>query len=97
MNADFAQYSLFHRYVIAVYWSSITATTTGYGDYHAVNKEEMIFTIFYVFLNIGMNSYVIGNMTNLIVQATFKTKKFVSITFEILFFCYGFVSLCASK
>ncbi|XP_041992405.1 potassium channel AKT1-like [Salvia splendens] len=76
VNEDFAQYSLFHRYVIAVYWSSITATTTGYGDYHPVNKEEMIFTIFYVFLNIGMNSYVIGNMTNMIVQATFKTRKF---------------------
>lgn len=86
MNEDFEQYSLFHRYVIAVYWSSITATTTGYGDYHPVNKEEMIFAIFYVFLNIGMNSYVIGNMTNLIVQATFKTRKFVSITSEVLLF-----------
>lgn len=76
---DFKQIPLFDRYVTSIYWSIITSTTTGYGDLHPVNTEEMIFDIFYVFFNIGLNSYIIGNMTNLIVQATFKTRKFVSI------------------
>ncbi|XP_057810433.1 potassium channel AKT1-like [Salvia miltiorrhiza] len=76
VRENFRQEPLFERYVISMYWSIITATTVGYGDYHPVNKDEMIFTIFYVFLNLGLNSYIIGNMTNLIVQATFRTRKF---------------------
>ncbi|PIN18411.1 K+-channel ERG [Handroanthus impetiginosus] len=55
---------------------AVTATTTGYGDLHPVNTGEMIFDIFYMFFNLGLNSYIIGNMTNLIVQATFRTRKF---------------------
>ncbi|KAH6774261.1 K+ transporter 1 [Perilla frutescens var. frutescens] len=38
---DFLQESLFDRYVIAMYWSIITTTTTGYGDIHPVNIGEM--------------------------------------------------------
>ncbi|KAK6129717.1 hypothetical protein DH2020_036583 [Rehmannia glutinosa] len=73
---NFHQEPLWDRYVISVYWSMVTATTTGYGDLHPVNTGEMIFDIFYMLFNLGLNSYLIGNMTNLIVQATFRTRKF---------------------
>ncbi|KAL7150722.1 hypothetical protein ABFS83_05G132500 [Erythranthe nasuta] len=74
--ADFHQEPLLDRYVISIYWSIVTATTTGYGDLHPVNTGEMVFDIFFVLFNLGLNSYIIGNMTNLIVQATFRTRKF---------------------
>ncbi|KAI3454037.1 hypothetical protein Pfo_010700 [Paulownia fortunei] len=73
---NFHEEPLWDRYVISIYWSMVTATTTGYGDLHPVNTGEMIFDIFYMLFNLGLNSYIIGNMTNLIVQATFRTRKF---------------------
>ncbi|KAL0407802.1 UNVERIFIED_CONTAM: Potassium channel AKT1 [Sesamum radiatum] len=76
LDENFHDLSLWDRYVISIYWSIVTATTTGYGDIHPVNTGEMVFDIFYMLFNLGMTSYIIGNMTNLIVQTTFKTRKF---------------------
>ncbi|WVZ72765.1 hypothetical protein U9M48_021174 [Paspalum notatum var. saurae] len=50
--------SLWVRYVTSMYWSITTLTTTGYGDLHAENPREMLFSI----------CYIIPNMTNLVVQ-----------------------------
>jgi hypothetical protein len=32
----------------------------GYGDLHAYSVPEALFTIFYVFINIGVAAYIIG-------------------------------------
>lgn len=66
------------RYVTSIYWSIVTLTTTGYGDLHPVNVEEMTFDIFYLLFNLGLQAYLVGNMTTLIVQASSRTRKFVS-------------------
>lgn len=58
-------------------------TTVGYGDLHAVNTIEMIFIIFYMLFNLGLTAYLIGNMTNLVVEGTRRTMEFVSIFFHI--------------
>ena len=65
-----------------MYWSITTMTTTGYGDLHATNNAEMLFDIMYMLFNLGLNSYIIGNMTNLVVHRTSRTRKFVSKTFS---------------
>jgi hypothetical protein len=75
---DFHQQGLWIRYVTSVYWSITTLTTVGYGDYHAENIREMIFNIFYMFFNLGLTAYLIGNMTNLVVHGTSRTRKYVS-------------------
>ncbi|KAK9022775.1 hypothetical protein V6N11_003018 [Hibiscus sabdariffa] len=62
---NFKQHSLWDRYVTSIYWSITTLTTTGYGDLHAENPREMLFYIFYMFFNLGLTAYLIGNMTNL--------------------------------
>ncbi|CAO2820711.1 unnamed protein product [Amaranthus hypochondriacus] len=67
---------LWVRYVASVYWSISTLSTTGYGDLHPVNTDEMIFDIFYMLFNLGLCAYIIGNMTNLVVDATSRTRKF---------------------
>lgn len=82
---DFHKKSLWLRYVTAIYWSITTLTTTGYGDLHPVNSREMVFDIFYMLFNLGLTSYIIGNMTNLVVHGTSRTRKFVSISSSILF------------
>ena len=76
--ANFHDQSLWIRYVTSIYWSITTLTTTGYGDLHATNTKEMIFDIFYMLFNLGLTSYLIGNMTNLVVHGTSRTRKFVS-------------------
>ncbi|KAF0920068.1 hypothetical protein E2562_032758 [Oryza meyeriana var. granulata] len=74
--ADFHQRSLWIRYVTSVYWSITTLTTVGYGDLHAENTREMIFNIFYMLFNLGLTAYLIGNMTNLVVHGTSRTRKY---------------------
>ncbi|KAM4133083.1 hypothetical protein ACJW30_01G301500 [Castanea mollissima] len=73
---DFLHQSLWIRYVTSIYWSITTLTTVGYGDLHPVNTREMIFDIFYMLFNLGLTAYLIGNMTNLVVHGTSRTRKF---------------------
>nr|AAL25648.1 inward-rectifying K+ channel [Eucalyptus camaldulensis] len=64
------------RYVTSLYWSITTLTTVGYGDLHPVNVREMLFDIFFMLFNLGLTAYLIGNMTNLVVHGTSRTRKF---------------------
>ncbi|XP_021912106.1 potassium channel AKT1-like [Carica papaya] len=73
---NFLQQSLWIKYVTTMYWSITTLTTVGYGDLHPVNTREMIFDIFYMLFNLGLTAYLIGNMTNLVVHGTSRTRKF---------------------
>ncbi|KAJ1390188.1 Voltage-dependent channel domain superfamily [Sesbania bispinosa] len=73
---NFLEQSLWTRYVTSIYWSITTLTTVGYGDLHPVNQREMVFDIFYMLFNLGLTAYLIGNMTNLVVHGTSRTRKF---------------------
>lgn len=73
---DFKEASLWNRYVTALYWSITTLTTTGYGDLHPENPREMLFDIFFMMFNLGLTAYLIGNMTNLVVHWTSRTRSF---------------------
>ncbi|XP_074276700.1 potassium channel KAT1-like isoform X2 [Silene latifolia] len=73
---NFKQQSVWKRYIASMYWSIVTLTTTGYGDLHAQNTLEMLFDIVYMLFNLGLTSYLIGNMTNLVVHWTSRTRTF---------------------
>ncbi|XP_054777157.1 potassium channel KAT1-like [Prosopis cineraria] len=75
-HPNFKEESLWDRYVTAIYWSIVTLTTTGYGDLHAQNPGEMLFDTVFMLFNLGLTSYIIGNMTNLVVHWTSHTKTF---------------------
>ncbi|KAL6215196.1 hypothetical protein ACLB2K_014627 [Fragaria x ananassa] len=70
---DFEHRSIWLGYTYAIYWATVTLTTVGYGDLHAVNFGEKIFSIFYMLFNIGLFAYLVGNMTNLVVHSAFRT------------------------
>lgn len=62
-------------------------TATGYGDLHPVNTGEMVFDIFYLLFNVGLQAYLIGNITNLVVHGTAKTRQFVSKILSLVLIC----------
>ncbi|KAL4318489.1 hypothetical protein GQ457_18G002660 [Hibiscus cannabinus] len=70
---DFKQKSVRHGYICSIYWSIVTLTTVGYGDFYSLNEAEKIFNMIYMLFNIGLAAYIIGNMTNLVVDASVKT------------------------
>ncbi|XP_015885894.3 potassium channel AKT1 isoform X1 [Ziziphus jujuba] len=76
VHTNFHELSLWDRYVTSMYWSIVTMTATGYGDLHPVNTGEMVFDIFYLLFNVGLQAYLIGNITNLVVHGTAKTRQF---------------------
>nr|AAP12932.1 putative potassium channel [Oryza sativa Japonica Group]ABF96449.1 hypothetical protein LOC_Os03g28120 [Oryza sativa Japonica Group] len=65
-------------YVASMYWFITTLSTVGYGDMHAENTGEMVYTTAYMLFNLGLTAYIIGNMTNPVVHGTSRTRKFVS-------------------
>lgn len=74
---DFEHRSVWLGYTYSMYWSIVTLTTTGYGDLHAENTGEKVFSIFYMLFNIGLTAYLIGNMTNLVVHSSARTFAMV--------------------
>ncbi|KAL5711460.1 RAC-alpha serine/threonine-protein kinase [Ranunculus cassubicifolius] len=73
---NFHEETLWTRYATSMYWSITTLTTVGYGDLHPTNTREMVFDIFYMLFNLGLTAYLIGNMTNLVVHGTGRTRRF---------------------
>lgn len=73
---NFKEETIWLRYVYCMYWSITTLTTVGYGDLHAQNANEMVFNVFYMLFNLGLTAYLIGNMTNLVVHVTGRTRNF---------------------
>ncbi|KMZ76097.1 hypothetical protein ZOSMA_106G00020 [Zostera marina] len=63
-------------YVTTMYWSINTLATIGYGDLHPVNISEMVFCTLFMLFNLGLSAYLIGNMTNLVVHETSRTREF---------------------
>lgn len=87
----FLDETIVNKYIVTMYWSMTTMTTTGYGDLHPVNTREMIFDLFYMLFNLALTAYIIGNMTNLIVHITGRTRNYVSPGLQprIWFICYN--------
>ncbi|TKY58162.1 Potassium channel AKT1 [Spatholobus suberectus] len=73
---DAIDQNLWGKYIVTLYWSIVTLASVGYGDLHPVNTKEMVFDILYILFNLGLTSYLIGNMTNLVVHWTERTKRY---------------------
>lgn len=73
---------MYNKYVAAIYWSIVTLTTTGYGDFHPENTDEFIFCAVYMLTTMAITSYVLGNMTAIIVKLSSRVQDYVSRKFR---------------
>jgi hypothetical protein len=66
----------FERYALSLYWSVVTFSTTGYGDWHPQSSVEQIFCVIYLLLNVVIMAWVIGSITLLIVKNDENTSAY---------------------
>mmetsp|Transcript_42101 Transcript_42101/g.64561 ORF Transcript_42101/g.64561 Transcript_42101/m.64561 type:complete len:410 (+) Transcript_42101:323-1552(+) len=57
-------------YVTSVYWVITTLTTVGYGDYKGYTSGEYMFQMVVEFLGIGVFSYLMGSINDLVSSET---------------------------
>lgn len=58
-------YSWFDRYILSVYWSTITTVTVGYGDIVPQTTAERIFVIIVTFIVCGVFGYCLSDIGNI--------------------------------
>jgi len=56
----------FSRYIAALYWSTTTLATVGYGDVTARTDPQRLYAIFVMFTGVGLFGYVIGDIASLV-------------------------------
>lgn len=57
------------------YFAATTLTTVGFGDLHPATDAGKIFTVFYVFVGLGVVLYVLTLMGRYYVDREFRTRK----------------------
>lgn len=56
----------YNVYVTSIYWVITTLTTVGYGDFKGYTPEEYVLQMGVEFLGIGIFSYLMGSINNLV-------------------------------
>ena len=64
----------FDKYIAALYWSSMTITTIGYGDIAPKTNEERIFVIVAMLAGAFQYGYVVGAVGNVISTKNSRTS-----------------------
>ncbi|PWA62714.1 potassium channel AKT2/3 [Artemisia annua] len=77
IKPDGGELDLYTRYGSAMYWSLTTFTTVHYGDLHAENAIEKLFSSIYTLLSFFVVAYVVGNISDLVLEGI-SIKEFVA-------------------
>jgi len=54
------------QYLSAIYWSTATVLTVGYGDISATTNSERIISILWMMIGVGFYSFTIGTLTSVL-------------------------------
>jgi len=64
------------QYLTSIYWAFTTLTTVGYGDISPQADSERVWGTIYMVINLGLNAYILGNMTALASKPDSETHQF---------------------
>ena len=63
----------FDKYVITLYWSMVTFSTVGFGDFVPTTTPEYLFSVFYILASIVIQAWIIGSITLLLMKKDEQT------------------------
>ncbi len=52
------------NYLDSIYFSIISLTTVGYGDFHPTHSITKFFTMFYILFGVGLMLYIVATLTH---------------------------------
>lgn len=67
--------SWWSEYVNALYWSTSTSTTVGYGDVAPQTDNEKLFCVMSMAIGVGIYGYIIGSMTEVVTSTSFVEHR----------------------
>jgi len=66
------------NYISALYWTTTTLTTVGYGDIVPHTNFEMLYAVAVMIIGVGLYGYLIGNVVSVITKRDPAHEKFIS-------------------
>lgn len=73
------------RYIYSLYWACVTIMTVGYGDITPQNPNEIMFTIFAVFIGCLVGAYIISSIGGIFNEFNQENQRFKSFLFFLKF------------
>jgi len=70
--------SILSNYVSALYWTTTTLTTVGYGDIVPHTNIEKLYAVFVMIIGVGFYGYLIGNVVSVITKRDPAYEKFIN-------------------
>ena len=67
--------SNFEKYMLSLYWTLATVFTVGFGDIHAYNEVENIFSIIWMVFGVVFFSIIIGTLSSIIANSESRETK----------------------
>ena len=64
------------KYIDCLYWSVTTLTTVGYGDITPHTPAAKLYTMFIMFMGVGMYAYIVGTIARMIAEADYARMQF---------------------
>lgn len=72
------QNSISSNYITALYWTTTTLTTVGYGDIVPHSNFEKLYSVVVMIIGVGLYGYLIGNVVSVITKRDPTHEHFIS-------------------
>ncbi|CAH3024940.1 unnamed protein product, partial [Porites evermanni] len=78
LNTGIELVGVWKKYVLSLYWATATATSTGYGDLHAVTEGEKWFSVCAMLVGIGLFfGFILGGMASMLTNLDSQRARYI--------------------